>query len=236
MKPLFVSYTQSDLHWAQWVVWQLEAAGYSVRYQHRDFRSGGNFVTAMNQAILDAPATVALLSPAYQDSKHCEAEWSSALAGDTTNAAGRLIPVRVVDCVPKGLLGPLAYIDLVGTEDADAAQRLLAGVAASPAVQAAMGGPPLPVRPRRGPPLFPPQRVQRLATRLAVSGAGGMAVAVGVSQFLRRVMPLRMEGDDAAPWTAAGLCGLVAAAMVYGLWGWLAARRQAAASAAGQAS
>jgi len=226
MKPLFVSYTQSDLPWAHWVVWQLEAAGYSVCYQHRDFRSGGNFVAAMNRALQDAPATVALLSPDYQASKHCEGEWTSALAGDSTNGAGRLVPVRVADYAPKGLFGPLAYVDLVGADDAEAVQRLLAGVAASPAVIEAMGGPPVPARPRRGPPLFPPQRVQRLMARLVVAGVGGVVAAVAVSQFLNRVMPLRMEGDDAAPWTTAGLCGLLAAGLIYGLSGWVSAWRQ----------
>lgn len=226
MKPLFVSYTQSDLHWAHWVAWQLEAAGYTVCYQHRDFRSGGNFVAAMNRALQDAPATVALLSPAYQESRHCEGEWTSALAGDSTNGAGRLVPVRVADYAPKGLLGPLAYVDLVGADDTEAVQRLLAGVAASPAVIEAMGGPPVPARPRRGPPLFPPQRVQRVLGRLAVAGVGGVVAAVGVSQFLNRVMPLRMEGDDAAPWTTAVLCGVLAAAVIYGLSGWISAWRQ----------
>lgn len=231
MKPLFVSYTQSDLPWAHWVVWQLEAAGYTVCYQHRDFRSGGNFVAAMNRALQDAPATVALLSPAYQESRHCEGEWTSALAGDSTNGAGRLVPVRVADYAPTGLLGPLAYVDLVGADDAEAVQRLLAGVAASPAVIEAMGGPPVPARPRRGPPLFPPQRVQRLMGRLAVAGVGGVVGAVAVSQFLNQVMPQRMQSDDAAPWVAAALCGVLAAALSYGLASWISAWRQRARTA-----
>ena len=40
-----------------------------------------------------------------------------------------MLPVRVRECKPEGLLGPLVYVDLVGCKNrAEARERLLAGV------------------------------------------------------------------------------------------------------------
>ena len=231
VKYIFVSYTQDDRPWADWIAWQLEAAGYEVRYQGRDFRQGASFMAAMQQAVTDAATTVAVLSPAYLASPFCTAEWTAAMAGDPTNAAGRLVPVRVAGGPPPGLLAPLAFVDLVGADDVEAAQRLRAGVGASPALRAALGGPPVPARPRRGPPLFPPRRLQALAWRLAGAAAGGTGVAVGVLDFLTRTMPERAASAPSPLQITAGACGLVAAAAIYAVMNWLGARRRALAAA-----
>jgi hypothetical protein len=40
-KDFFVSYTQADEAWAEWIAWELEEAGYSVKMQDWDFLPGG---------------------------------------------------------------------------------------------------------------------------------------------------------------------------------------------------
>lgn len=47
MKHFFISYTQADQAWAEWIAWQLESAGLSVIIQAWDFKKGGNFVLDM---------------------------------------------------------------------------------------------------------------------------------------------------------------------------------------------
>ena len=42
----------------------------------------------------------------------------------STGERGLLVPVRVADCQPPGLLRDLIYIDLVDLEEAEAAARL----------------------------------------------------------------------------------------------------------------
>ena len=50
----FVSYTGADRAWAEWIAWQLEAAGYTTLLQAWDFRPGGDFLHQMQQATSSA--------------------------------------------------------------------------------------------------------------------------------------------------------------------------------------
>jgi hypothetical protein len=125
---VFISYTQVNRPWAEWIAVQLEQAGYSTVLQAWDFRPGSDFIHEMQQATSTAARTIAVLSPAYFASKFSEAEWRAAFAKDPTGEQRLLVPVRVQEFEPPGLLASLVYIDLVDTDEATARQRLLAGV------------------------------------------------------------------------------------------------------------
>jgi hypothetical protein len=125
---VFVSYTGADQAWAEWIADQLEDAGHTTLLQAWDFRPGSDFVHQMQQATTSAQRTVAVLSPAYFGSKFGEAEWQAAFAKDPTGELGLLVPVRVQDFQPPGLLASRVYIDLVGLDEAAAATRLWAGL------------------------------------------------------------------------------------------------------------
>ena len=71
----------------------------------------------MHAALADGARVVALLSPDYLSSAHCQAEWQNAIAGDPLNERSRLILLRVAECEPPGLLSGLAYWDLVPVRD-----------------------------------------------------------------------------------------------------------------------
>jgi tetratricopeptide (TPR) repeat protein len=124
----FISYNKADLPWAEWIAWQLEAAGYSVIIQSWDFRPGSNFVLDMQSAAVQAARTIAVLSPDYLAALYTQPEWAAAFVQDPTGEKGTLLPVRVRECELKGLLSPIVYIDLVGRDRAAAKQALLAGV------------------------------------------------------------------------------------------------------------
>jgi tetratricopeptide (TPR) repeat protein len=124
----FVSYTGADQAWAEWIAEQLEAAGYTTVLQAWDFRPGSDFVHQMQQATSNAQRTVAVLSPTYFGSRFGGAEWRAAFAKDPTGELGLLVPVRVQDCQPPGLLASRVYVDLVGLEEEAAAARLRAGI------------------------------------------------------------------------------------------------------------
>jgi len=128
-KQFFISYNQSDRQIAEWIALQLEAVGYSVVIQAWDFGAAQNFVLAMDQAAQTADRTLIVLSPAFLASRFTAPEWAAAFARDPTGAMGLLLPVRVKECNPAGLLGQIVYIDLVGAASKEEArQRLLAGV------------------------------------------------------------------------------------------------------------
>jgi hypothetical protein len=124
----FISYTSADQAWAEWIAWQLEAAGYQTVLQAWDFTPGTDWVHSMHQAAATEERTIVVLSPAYLGSAYGEAEWRVAFANDLTGEKGLLLLVRVAEVTPPGLLRTRVYIDLVGLDEAAAAVALLAGV------------------------------------------------------------------------------------------------------------
>ena len=115
----FVSYTSADRAWAEWIAWQLEAEGYRVKLQAWDFLPGSDFVQQMNQAVQEAERTIAVLSAAYLTSAFGAAEWGAVFADDPTGEQGRLLPVRVAQVEPSGLLKTRVYADLVDKRRAE---------------------------------------------------------------------------------------------------------------------
>lgn len=124
----FISYTGTDVKWAEWIAWQLEHADFKVMIQAWDFRPGNNFVVEMNRAATQARRTILVVSPAALSSEFVRSEWSAAFAQDPTGIDRKLIPVRVEDCDIYGLLGPVVYVDLVGRDDEDAKRTLISGL------------------------------------------------------------------------------------------------------------
>lgn len=125
MKDFFISYNRADKQWAEWIAWTLEEAGYSVVIQAWDFRPGGNFVLDMQRAAAESHKTIAVLSESYLKSSFTQPEWAAAFAQDPESLERKLIPVRVKECKPEGMLRPIVYVDLVGLTEADAKQTLL---------------------------------------------------------------------------------------------------------------
>ena len=103
-KDFFISYTKTDRRWAEWVAWHLEKAGYTTVIQAWDFRPGGNFVLQMQKATARAERTIAVLSPDYLTSEFAQPEWQARFAEDSKGEKGLLVPVRVRECDPEGLL------------------------------------------------------------------------------------------------------------------------------------
>ncbi|MEA2045930.1 MAG: TIR domain-containing protein, partial [Euryarchaeota archaeon] len=128
MKDFFISYTQADRTWAEWIAWQLEEAGYTTVLQAWDFRPRSNFVLKMDRAAKEAERTIPVLSPDYFVSWYAPSEWAAAFKEDPTGEMGLILPVRVRDCDPEGLLGSIVYIDLTDMDEDPARDRLLDGV------------------------------------------------------------------------------------------------------------
>jgi tetratricopeptide (TPR) repeat protein len=129
MKNFFISYNKADSDWANWIAWQLEEeAGQSIILQDWDFRPGSNFVLNMNQAMSNSERTIAVLSPDYLTSNFTPAEWAAAFAKDPRGEKGLLLPIRIRDCEPQGLLPQIVYIDLLNVDESRAKELLLAGI------------------------------------------------------------------------------------------------------------
>jgi len=128
----FITYSGADEAWATWIASTLEDAGYTTTIQAWDFRPGENFLAAMDNALASCRHTLGVLSPHYLSSVFTQAEWTAAYKQALAGKPRGFIPVRVAKCDPAPLLGPVAYIDLVGLDEDEARRRLLDGVAGRP--------------------------------------------------------------------------------------------------------
>jgi len=156
VRDFFISYNNADRQWAAWIAWQLEDAGYTTILQAWDFRPGSNFALEMDRATRDAERTIAVLSDDYVSAVYTQPEWAEAFRKDPNGQERKLVPVRVGECKPEGLLGPIVLIDLVGSDQDAAREALLEG--AKPGRAKPQSAPVFPAEVERSvqaPPTFP---------------------------------------------------------------------------------
>ena len=125
MKDFFISYNRHDRPWAEWIAWILEAAQYSVVIQAWDFRPGSNFILDMQRAAVETQKTIAVLSNTYLASAYTQPEWAAAVADDPESIRRKLIPVKVKECKPTGLLSQINYVDLTKASETEAKLLLI---------------------------------------------------------------------------------------------------------------
>lgn len=153
----FISYSQEDRRWAEWIKWQLEDVGYVVVLQAWNFPAGGNFVAEMSRALEESVRILGVLSPAYLQSEYAMAELMAAFTRDPLGKARTVVPVRVADCSLAGVFRGRIYIDLVGIPDeSDARQHLLMNLGITP-------------RASNEPPSFPPRATAAAGTPVVPS-------------------------------------------------------------------
>lgn len=193
-RDFFVSYNRADLAWAEWIAWQLEAAGYSTVLQAWDFVPGSNFVLEMDKAAQQAKRTIAVLSPSYLAAPFPQPERGSAFAGDPTGAERKLVPVRVAECDPPGLLGQIVHIDLVGLDEDEAREQLLAGMRErlKPSQAPAFPGA---GRAGEASPSFPGEPEQTSAAGAAAASTAGPRTWVKIDDVITTVDELDDAGD-----------------------------------------
>jgi hypothetical protein len=121
----FISYSPSDIRWAEWIAWQLELSGYRTLLQAWDFVPGTNFIDFMDRGVSQALAVIAVLSRNYMKSNWARMEWQAALRSSPERPADRLITVRVEDFEITGLLAAITFLDLVAVDDPAVARRQL---------------------------------------------------------------------------------------------------------------
>ena len=155
MYDFFVSYSSTDRPWAEWIAWLLEDGGYTTVLQAWDFRPGANFALEMHRAAAEARRTIAVMSPSYIGGLHTRPEWAAAFVQDPTGEKGTLLPIRVGQCEPPGLLRQIVYIDLVGLDEPAAKQAVPAGIRQERVKPAAVPNFPGMARPLGTRPQFP---------------------------------------------------------------------------------
>lgn len=128
IKDFFVSYNKADKEWAKWIAGTLEENNYTTYIQAWDFKPGNNFILQMQDAIKKCKRTIIVLSQNYLNSEYCQAEWAAAYNCDPTGESKKLIPVRVDNVNPDGLLSSIIYIDLYKCDEGTAKKKLINGI------------------------------------------------------------------------------------------------------------
>jgi len=123
-KDFFISYNKANKDWAEWIAWILEEANYQTIIQAWDFPAGCNFPIAIQNALLKCERVIAILSNEYLNALYTQPEWATAFRKDPTGEKSLLIPIRIDDCKPEGILGCIVYIDLFG-KDGNQAQPIV---------------------------------------------------------------------------------------------------------------
>lgn len=211
---VFVSFTQPDQQWAEWVAWRLEQLPRSdgrplrVLVQSWDLVTGTSWSQHMADGIGRSERTAAILSPAYLTSDACAAEWQAAWRSDLLGRKRRLLPFRVVDFVPPPPFDGIVWTDLFGVDEATAATRLAEAVSGvsrrpSPTDLAAQVAP-----------LFPPPGGRESSSRpdpphadriWRVPGRGRMFV--GRKTLLRQLRETVENGDPPVACVLYGMSG-----------------------------
>lgn len=127
-KDFFISYNKADKEWAKWIAGTLEENNYTTYIQAWDFKPGNNFILKMQDAIKKCKRTIIVLSQNYLNSEYCQAEWAAIYNCDPIGENKKLIPVRVDDVKPEGLLSSIIYIDLYNCVERIAKKKLLNGI------------------------------------------------------------------------------------------------------------
>jgi hypothetical protein len=184
-----------------------------VIVQAWDFLPGQDWAHEMQQATTGAERLVVILSAAYLQSGHGEAEWRPFYAKDPSGARGSLLPVRVNAVEPTGLLKTRIVVDLVGLDANSARAALLAaarGVRGKPTSEPAFPGtrgrpisteaeaPRFPGEPERAP--APDEETEAVpATRREVPSPGRrLALLVASWEYQDAALSqLRATGQDA---------------------------------------
>ena len=117
MADFFISYNKADRKWAEWIDFQLREAQFTTITQAYDFKPGGNFILDMHKASIDSKCTIAVLSEDYLKALYTQPEWTAAFVQDPTSENAQLLPIRVQECEPTGMLRAIVYIDLVGLDE-----------------------------------------------------------------------------------------------------------------------
>lgn len=116
---------------AEWIAWELEAKGYRVHVEATDVVAGTSDPHRLREAIWRSKRTLVVLSRSYVQSTQAQLEWQAAWRADSRDLKRTVIPIRVDECEPEGLLRDIGYIDLTGLNKAAARKVLITEIEAS---------------------------------------------------------------------------------------------------------
>nr|WP_255602462.1 toll/interleukin-1 receptor domain-containing protein [Polymorphobacter megasporae] len=124
----FLSYASSDSDIAREVFDVVKGAGYSITAQFQDFGAGANFVREMQHALATSAKLIAIYSPAYERSDHCQAEWSAAYNEDPGGLKRKIVAFMFQPTALNLLARQIVYTSLIGFNKTRRANAVLQAI------------------------------------------------------------------------------------------------------------
>ncbi|MBU0519397.1 TIR domain-containing protein [bacterium] len=124
-KDFFISHSGRDVMWAEWIAWQLQDGGYTVVLDKWHFEVGSNIPLEMQDAMQTCKRKIVVLSENYLGGTYTHPEWAAVFWADPQGKARKMVPIRIDDCKPDGLLAPLLQIDIRGLDAEHARAKIL---------------------------------------------------------------------------------------------------------------
>jgi predicted acylesterase/phospholipase RssA len=122
---IFISYTSSDKHWADWIGWNLRDAGHEPFVHEWEIGPGENIARWMEERVQQADRFLAVFSDAYIEAAYSQSERWAAYWEDPRGRSGFLIPIEVrkVSEWPT-FVRPLKRLSLIDFDEPEARKRL----------------------------------------------------------------------------------------------------------------
>jgi len=127
-KDFFISYKSVDKEHALWIDKILRQEGFSTIIQANDFEAGNFLVNNIDKALINSKRLIVVLTKAYvEDKMYCNMEWQTALRNYRYDDRA-IIPVKMDDVKPTGLLGGISYISIYNKKGSEREKTLIDGI------------------------------------------------------------------------------------------------------------
>ncbi len=189
MAEVFVSYTNDDRKWAEWIARELQRLGHKPLVHDWEIGAGGNILKWMEESHDRADHVLLVISAAYLTKDYSSWERHAAQWAAASGRPNFAWPVFVEPCAAPSLLALLKRCDLFGLDEADARTRLAAylaqaGQPAGPALFPGRAGGPLDAEPPAGRVSFP-GRISNIPIRVPRHFVGRDAALAAIDAALR---------------------------------------------------
>ncbi|MCK9878693.1 protein kinase [Frankia sp. Ag45/Mut15] len=137
----FIAHASADQQWADWIAWELEAAGYQVLLQAQEGAARSRWTADLRDGIRHCAQVLVLLSGSGPASVVEQIGWGATHDAEAETHTGRFVPVRVEDCPHSDPPGTAPVLDLFGYSADTARKTLLDWAAVALAGRAESPGP-----------------------------------------------------------------------------------------------
>lgn len=121
----FISYTKSDEAYAKEVVDAIDYLKLTSFAMYKDIPAGSDFVREMQRGLGCSNRFIVLISPDYENSDHCRAEWAAIYNKDPSGRKRILLPFLVRQTQQNSLSAQRVYISLLGLNKDERRDRIL---------------------------------------------------------------------------------------------------------------